>query len=507
MQSKVVRIAVETTARAQLVEVTDEVRAAARASGVRDGVLVVYCPHTTAGVTVQENADPDVRHDLLLALETAVPQRAARGAYRHGEGNSDAHVKASIVGSSATLLLEGGEPQLGTWQGVFLCEFDGPRHRTLLLKVLGALALALSLAACAGPRGASPAAGASPRGDIGVPRAEEVRFERETVVEVTPADLDLASKNDEELFAIGTAAYAAGDFRRAAGAFGRVADLHPASRHHAAALFDAGLAHERLQEWRLALGRFRALAQGYTGPDADEASFHAAAALWHLGELEEARALLDALARRGDLGVSDRVRALTERGVVELDLGDLDGAERSLRLAVSAWTEASSRERLDDYHVAQAHVALGDVARRRYQAVSLDPSRDTADALAASLEEKARRLLDAQGHYLRAIRVGNPDWAVVAGFRVGELYDDLHARLADAPLPPGLSPEEQAAYRGELRRKLRVLLQKALAVHEQTLQWARQAGVENAFVERTQASLERLKRLLVEAEAPAGAAP
>jgi hypothetical protein len=217
--------------------------------------------------------------------------------------------------------------------------------------------------------------------------------------------------------------------------------------------------------------------------------------------------VLDGLARRGDVGVSDRVRALTERGVVELDLGDLDGAERSLRLAVSAWTEAARKERLDDYHVAQAHVTLGDVARRRYQAVALDPSRDAPDALAAALEGKAQRLLDAQGHYLRAIRVGNPDWAVVAGYRVGELYDDLHARLADAPLPPGLSPEEQAAYREELRRRLRVLLQKALSVHEQTLQWARQAGVDNAFVARTQASLERLKRLLVEADAPPGAAP
>ena len=136
MQSKVVRIALETTARAQLVEVTDEVRAAARASGVRDGILVVYCPHTTAGVTVQENADPDVGHDLLLALRNAVPREAARGRYRHGEGNSDAHVKTAMVGASVSLVVERGMPVLGTWQGVFLCEFDGPRVRTLAVKVV-----------------------------------------------------------------------------------------------------------------------------------------------------------------------------------------------------------------------------------------------------------------------------------------------------------------------------------------------------------------------------------
>ena len=499
MQRKAVRIEVETRARTELVEVTGEVRAAARASGVADGLVVVHCPHTTAGVTVQENADPDVRHDLLLALAAAVPERAARGAYRHGEGNSDAHVKASLVGSSATLILEDGEPRLGTWQGIFLCEFDGPRRRTLLVKVVGALAVALSLQACAGPRGA--ATDGAP-----APGPQEVRFERGTVVEVGPSDLELAGRNDEELFALGTAAYAAGDWRRAADAFGRVADLHPASRHHAAALFDAGLAHERLEEWRLALERFRAFSRAYAGPDADEAAFHVAAAHWHLGELAEARAVLDGLAARPDLGAGDRVRALTERGVVELDQGDLDAAERSLRLAVAAWTAAADRERLDDLHVAQAHVVLGDVARRRYQAVALDPSRDAPAALEAALEEKARRLLEAQGQYLRAVRVGNPDWAVVAGFRVGELYDDLHARLSEAPPPPELSPEEQAAYRDELRRKLRVLLQKALAAHEQTLQWARQAGVDNAFVERTQASLERLRRTLVEADAPPGAA-
>ena len=132
-----VPIEVETRARADLVDVTDRVRTAIRAAGLRDGIAVVYCPHTTAGVTIQENADPDVRHDLLLALENAVPSRAETGRYRHAEGNSDAHVKASLVGSSATVLVEDGRPVLGTWQGIYLCEFDGPRRRTLLVKPMG----------------------------------------------------------------------------------------------------------------------------------------------------------------------------------------------------------------------------------------------------------------------------------------------------------------------------------------------------------------------------------
>jgi secondary thiamine-phosphate synthase enzyme len=127
---------VATRDRHVLAEVTAEVRAAVRAAGVREGALVVYCPHTTAGVTIQENADPDVQRDLLLALENAVPERPVRGTFRHAEGNSDAHVKASLVGSSATVLVQDGDLVLGTWQGVYLCEFDGPRRRTLHLSFL-----------------------------------------------------------------------------------------------------------------------------------------------------------------------------------------------------------------------------------------------------------------------------------------------------------------------------------------------------------------------------------
>jgi secondary thiamine-phosphate synthase enzyme len=127
---------VATRASAELVDITDRVRAAVRAARVHAGVVIVYVPHTTAGVTIQENADPDVRTDFLLALENAVPARPVRGTYRHAEGNSDAHVKASLVGSSATVVIDGGDLVLGTWQGVYLCEFDGPRTRKVLLKII-----------------------------------------------------------------------------------------------------------------------------------------------------------------------------------------------------------------------------------------------------------------------------------------------------------------------------------------------------------------------------------
>ena len=119
--------------REQFVEITDRVEAAVRSSGVQSGSVVVYVPHTTAGVTINENADPDVVHDMLLTLRRLIPKDGP--GYRHAEGNSDSHVKASMMGSSCQVLIDRGGLVLGTWQGIYLCEFDGPRQRTVHVQV------------------------------------------------------------------------------------------------------------------------------------------------------------------------------------------------------------------------------------------------------------------------------------------------------------------------------------------------------------------------------------
>jgi secondary thiamine-phosphate synthase enzyme len=129
-------IEIRTRAKEEFVDLTAEVGRVVAASGVASGVCVVTVPHTTAGVTVNENADPDVRADLLMTLRRIVPDTLP---YAHAEGNSPAHVKAALVGSSATLLVEGGRLQLGTWQGVFFCEFDGPRPRKVWVQIVGKL--------------------------------------------------------------------------------------------------------------------------------------------------------------------------------------------------------------------------------------------------------------------------------------------------------------------------------------------------------------------------------
>lgn len=114
-------------------DITGSVRKSLAESGVKDGICVVYCPHTTAGITINENADPDVIHDLLLGLSRALPDRPE---FRHAEGNSAAHLKASAVGSSVTVFVRDGRLVLGTWQGIYFCEFDGPRSRNFYVKII-----------------------------------------------------------------------------------------------------------------------------------------------------------------------------------------------------------------------------------------------------------------------------------------------------------------------------------------------------------------------------------
>ena len=117
-----------------LVNITNEVSEAVAESGVNEGICVIFCPHTTAAITINENADPDVKSDFILGMDKFFPNLSA---FRHAEGNSDAHLKSSAVGASETVIIKGGRLLLGTWQDVYFCEFDGPRTRKFYVKIMG----------------------------------------------------------------------------------------------------------------------------------------------------------------------------------------------------------------------------------------------------------------------------------------------------------------------------------------------------------------------------------
>lgn len=124
---------VQTNSQAELIDITSLVQAAINERKVQRGICIIFTPHTTAAVTINENADPDVSHDIISALERAFPQNAQ---YRHREGNSPAHVKSSLIGASEVVLIEAGRLVLGTWQSIFFCEFDGPRSRKVLISII-----------------------------------------------------------------------------------------------------------------------------------------------------------------------------------------------------------------------------------------------------------------------------------------------------------------------------------------------------------------------------------
>ena len=124
----------ETKEHTMFYEITDEVQAAVTEYGMKEGIIVVYCPHTTAGITINENADPDVVRDMIRRFEEVYPWNV--NGDRHMEGNTAAHMKASTVGASELVIVEKGRLSLGTWQGIYFCEFDGPRHRSYTLKFM-----------------------------------------------------------------------------------------------------------------------------------------------------------------------------------------------------------------------------------------------------------------------------------------------------------------------------------------------------------------------------------
>ncbi|HZS52450.1 MAG TPA: secondary thiamine-phosphate synthase enzyme YjbQ [Bryobacterales bacterium] len=127
------KLKLQTTARTLMLDVTGQVQKAVERSGVRSGLACIFTPHTTAGVVINEHDDPDVARDILSTLEKLVPRQ---GDYRHYEENSDSHIKSALAGCSQTVIIEEGRLLLGTWQGVFFCEFDGPRQRELWIKII-----------------------------------------------------------------------------------------------------------------------------------------------------------------------------------------------------------------------------------------------------------------------------------------------------------------------------------------------------------------------------------
>jgi len=343
----------------------------------------------------------------------------------------------------------------------------------------------------------------------GAQKPQEIQFEPVTVT----GDPELAKLNDEELFAGGSSASAAGEYAQAARYFGRLADFFPQSAHRAQALLQAGLADEKLDRWEEANARFSELADAGRGQgEALDAAFRQAEALYHLERFDAAVQLLSALSARADLPPARHLEAVIQRGVCELEAGRKEEAEATLRQALDERDKLADPGEVDPYLVGQADFFLGEIYRLHFEGVAFAPDRDV-DQLAKDMEYKAELLLSAQGHYLRAIRSGNGHWATASGARIGALYESFYDQVLHAPPPRELDPAAAGVYREELRKKIRVLLSKAIAIYEETLEAAQRLGAQTPFVEETRERLKRIKDLLVadseadDAPPPAPSAP
>lgn len=323
----------------------------------------------------------------------------------------------------------------------------------------------------------------------------------------SPEQVAISELNDAELWAIGNAAWAAGDWQKAALHFERLGDFHENSEHRPDALHRAGLALEKMRDHAGALSRFLEASKLRADPSARlESMFKAADAWYFLGDYASAATMLETIASVEGLPAVKQAEVQVKRAVCLLADGQHQQAERELRRTIDFIREHLRDEVRDGYLPSQAQFHLAEVFRHYFQAAKLDPATSTREELMADLEYKAQMLLSAQGHYLRCIRVGHPEWATASGYRIGELYQKLYEQMTGASVPADLDADQTAIYLEELRDRVRVLITKAIDAYEKTLATAERVGATNPFVNQTRADLERMKALLVEVPAKEEAA-
>ena len=401
-----------------------------------------------------------------------------------------------------------------------------PCFRASVVRQCGVPALALALAlpgsGCATGRSSERPAVTATTAAAAPKKPERVDLP-ETVISVQRAELELVGMDEAQLFDCGTRAFTASDPPRAARCFDRLVGLFPDSQNWVSALYNAALAQEKMQAWPAALERWeRYLARFAKGTpaaaDEVDASFHAAFCEHEQGLLDAAGARLHALSEREGLLQSRRGEAMAQEAVCRIEAAGLARSARSqdptklagrgegerlLRAALALYEKAGPDGEADPGLLAQAEFWIGEVYRSYFQEVALDPASMAEKGLAEALETKAQFLLSAQGHYLRAIRKGDGEWATASGFRIGELYEELHRQMVAARVPADLTAEQARVYREELKQKVRVLLDKAMKVYEQTLATAQRVNARSAYVEKTSEALGRMRTLLLEERRPA----
>jgi TolA-binding protein len=369
--------------------------------------------------------------------------------------------------------------------------------------VAGLLALALCGFGCAHRPAGPPAQ---------LPPGPVTQYEMEPIKITAVAGPDgthIEAYDAAELFEQGSKALGDKRFDDAIAAYNRLLKEFPDVRYTRAAIYNAGLAHQSKKDWQGAIARFRSLAGQYPdSSDAKDALFQLGATYAETGNWPASAQIFAQVLDRKDLSADDRLEALARRGFAQFQLKDLDTAERTFRSAVAFFHQIETAERLEtDFYLALAMYHLGQVSHERFRAVALRlPERQ----MSVDLDEKARLLLASQRQYIDTIKLGNPAWASASGFQIGSLYEELYDAFIHAPVPPELlkagAREQLDVYYEEVRKKIRVLLEKSVRTHEANLLMMERLGVENEWRDKSRLAYSKIQNLL-DPSAPTDFAP
>jgi tetratricopeptide (TPR) repeat protein len=366
-----------------------------------------------------------------------------------------------------------------------------------ITKLIIMLCLAASLAGC--PTGRTPVKPIN--GEDGLKKPTDlILMEPLHLGLQADAELGLTDFDAATLFHEGLRLHEAEDFERALKFYDRILSEFPESRYVSSAAFNAGRCLDILGRSAEAIARYLRIADGMPkSKDWVDAMFRLAEAYTGLDRQAAAIESLKRLLAKPDLNASDRVDASVLLGEAHKASGELLRAEHTLRRALKLFRTHEKEEYLDPAPAARAEFRLAELATGRYEAA---PLRLPEDRMRDDLEAKARMLLSAQSGYLRTMRWGNPEWATASGYRIGKLYLDLHKAMEGSAVPEDFSAEEVEVYRDVLRKRLVVLLRKALKVFAMTLQLAERTRSDNAWTRAARQEMERVEALVLSLQEP-----
>ncbi len=362
--------------------------------------------------------------------------------------------------------------------------------RTLVVLLAAPAALSLSCAGKGKDQVAAP----------GGPPVEAIEMDPIKIAAVKgPEGTHLESYDVAELFDRAGAALSDKRPDDAARDYDKVLQEFPSTRFTKAALYNAGLAYEGKKDWASAIARFQRLADQYAGTgDAKDALFQMGACYAEMGNWPTSATMFAELLERKDLTPDDKIEALARRGFAQFQLKDLDTSERTFQSALYYYNSIEREERLDtDFYLGLVKYHLGQIPHERFRAI---PLRLPVKQMGIDMEDKARLLLAAQRQYIETIKLGNPQWASASGYQIGSMYEEFYDAFIHAPIPDELqgdaNQEKREIYYEELRKRIRILLEKSVRTHEQNLLMLERLGVQNEWRDKSKLAFAKLQRLL-----------